>query len=218
MEGTLAIILLVVSLILLLAEVFIPSGGLILITALVALVASIWLAWNQWSDEPSILWAYFGTMIVVIPTSVGLMLYWLPRTSWGKRVLLDAPTQEEITGYNDETAQLEQFIGKQGESLTLMNPGGMVLVEGERHHAESQGLLIEPRQPIEVVAVSGNRLVVCEISPEEMAPQQPADSEPSDQDSAGQSPTGDLPDSPGSSFGKDEVADDRPLDFEVPQS
>ena len=50
-----AIILLVIGLVLLVGEIFIPSGGMILITSGVCLVASIWFAWKAWAGPESIL-------------------------------------------------------------------------------------------------------------------------------------------------------------------
>ena len=41
------------ALALLVAEFFIPSGGMILIVALSATAASIWCAWNAWWYDPT---------------------------------------------------------------------------------------------------------------------------------------------------------------------
>ena len=40
----------------------------------------------------------------------------------------------------------------------------MVLVEGERMHSESEGMLIDPDQAVEIVGINGNRLVVRRLS------------------------------------------------------
>jgi membrane-bound ClpP family serine protease len=193
-NSQLAILLLVVSLVLLVAEVFIPSGGMILISALVCLVASVWFAWRAWGDNPAAWWTYIASVIIIIPSVAGGILYWFPKTSMGKRVLLEAPSLEEVTAYDDEAARLQKLVGERGETLTLLNPGGIVMVAGERHHCESEGLMIEPREPVEVVRVSGNRLVV-----------RPA--RKPDEGDAG-------PDS----RGFEQRTDDRSLDFEVPYS
>jgi membrane-bound ClpP family serine protease len=191
-NSTFAILLLVVSLVLLVAEVFIPSGGMILITAIVCLVASVWFAWRAWADYPAAWWTYIASVIILIPSAVGSLLYWFPKTSMGKRILLEAPTLEEVTAYDDEAARLRKLVGEKGETLTLLNPGGIVMVAGERHHCESEGLMIEPRESVEVVRVSGNRLVV-----------RPATRR-------------DDPDAGPSAPHAGDRSDDRSLDFEVP--
>lgn len=203
MDGTLAIILLVVCLALLAVEVFIPSGGLILVTALASLAGSIWLGWRAWSETPPVFWLFIATIIVLVPTAIGVTLYWFPRTEMGKRMLLDGPSLDEVTGYTEETNRLSALIGKQGKSLTLMNPGGLVLVDGERHHSESVGLLIEPGEPIEVVGISGTRIVVRRATETSEAPK---DAEPPQTEEAVASI--DRPDKP--------ISEDRPVDFEMP--
>lgn len=215
MDGTLAIVLLAVCLGLLLAEVFIPSGGLLLVTALVALAGSIWLAWRAWSEEPLLWWSYIGSVVVILPSSVGAILYWLPRTNWGKRILLEAPAPEEVVGYAEETEKLRQLIGRQGRTLTLMTPGGMVRVGEERYHAQSEGLLIEAGKPIEVVDISGNHLVVREVAAEESAA---SDSESSpERISPAQMDDGRNNREKEADIPPDATAGGKRLDFEVPQ-
>lgn len=207
-SGIFAIVLLVVSLALLLAEVFIPSGGLILVMAIVSLVGSIWFAYRAWWDDPVLWWAYIASIVIVVPASVGGLLYWFPRTTMGKRILLEAPDLADLSGYNEEQAQLQQLVGKTGKSLTLMNPGGMVLVNGGRYHSESQGLMIEPGEPIEVVGISGNRLVVrqSDATAAKVPTNESAETPPVS------APAEETPDT------QPTAADDRALDFEVPQS
>lgn len=190
----LAILLLIVCLVLLVAEVFIPSGGMILVTAGVCLTASVWFAWKAWwPDYPLAWWAYLGSVVIAIPAVVGGGLYLFPRTPMGRRVLLDAPNLEDVTAHAEEAERLQQLVGRRGQSMTLMNPGGIVLVNGERHHCESEGLLIEPRTEVEVVGVSGTRLVVRRYVP--VAEADVADDSPL---------SGGLPDP------------EEPLDFDLP--
>ncbi len=207
----LAIILLVIALCLLTAEVFIPSGGMILITALVCLSASVWFAWRAWGDSPVAWWSYIATLIILIPAIGSGVIYWFPHTTMGKRMLLDGPELTEVVPYSEEVHKLSQLIGHRGKSMTLLNPGGMVIVEGERYHCESQSLIIEPDEEIEVVGVSGTRLVVRPATtPVSRPPSEPRLPEDTTLDKTrtnnGESPPGDT------------IADDWPLDFEVPHS
>ena len=85
----------------------------------------------------------------------------------------------------------------------MLNPGGLVLVEGERHHCEGDGMMIDPQETVEVIGVSGNRLVVRPATPDVEDVKTPAIDEPKSA----------IPqDSP---FEEDQP-DDRPLDFEYP--
>lgn len=192
--SSLAILLLLVGLAFIIMEVFIPSGGMIMILSVLAIVSSIWCATKAWwYDDPTLWWAYILSLLLLIPSAVGGAFYMLPRTAIGRKFLLEGPTSEEVTPYAAEQQRLQQMVGMHGTTLTMLNPGGLVLVDRERMHCESEGMrLLEPDEDVIVVAVKGNRLVV-----------RAADAEPK---------TIKPP------FTRDEeIADERPLDFDVPQ-
>ena len=159
--GVAALLLLVIGLALLIAEVFIPSGGVILMMAVASLVGSVWFAWSAWWENyPTYWWAYVGSLLVLVPAVLTGAFYVFPRTAWGRRVLLEAPSLEEVTGYAREEEELGRLIGRRGKTLTMLNPGGLVIVDGKRYHAESQGILLDPGEEIEVIARKANRVVV----------------------------------------------------------
>ena len=193
--SALAILLLLAALALLIMEVFIPSGGLISILAIVAVLASIWCAKKAWwSDNPMAWWTYIAALVFLIPAAIGGAFYVFPRTSLGRKFLVEGPSPEEVTAYADEEQRLRELVGRHGTTLTLMNPGGLVLVDGERLHCESEGmLLLEPDVDVVVVAVKGNRLVV------RAAPARPDGVEPRFQP-------------------RDDVADESEMDFDVPRT
>lgn len=160
-ESTFAVLLLVVALGLMIAEVFIPSGGMISILVLVSLVGSIWCAWNAWWASNQIAWwAYISSLVLLVPATISGAFYALPRTPMGRRVLLEGPDREEVTPYVEEQNELLSQVGHVGKTVTLLNPGGMVVVNGKRFHCESEGMLLEPDTDVRVVAVKGLRLVV----------------------------------------------------------
>ena len=195
-ESLVAVGLLILGLALIVAEICIPSGGLITIFSVCCFLGSGWFAWQAWGNtSPTIWWSYVGGVLVLVPVTLALALYILPRTSFGKRILLEAPTLEEVTPYQREQQRLASLIGKSGKTLTLLSPGGLVLVEGERMHAETRGLLLEPGEMVKVVAVKGNRIVV-----------QPLPGEPAQE----------MP--PAADERPVQTAADEPLDFDFPQS
>lgn len=192
-----AVLALAVALLLLVAEIFVPSGGVIGMLSLASLGASVWAAWlSWWGTSPALWWTYIASVLVLIPTTLGFAVRFFPNTSWGKKIIHEVPTLEEVTGFQKETEHLRSMIGKVGKTQTLLNPSGFVLVNEERHHCESQGMIIESQVDVEIIAVEGTRLVVKMLK----------------QPSAGGAKT----DSKQSSFGES-VADDV-LDFEIPET
>lgn len=159
--GVAALLLLVIGLALLIAEVFIPSGGVIMITAITCLAGSVWFAWSAWWESyRAFWWAYLASLLILVPVALIGAFYIFPRTAWGRRVLLEGPSLSEVTGYAREDEELNRLIGKRGKTITMLNPGGLVLVEGKRYHAESQGMLLDPGEDVEVIARKANRIVV----------------------------------------------------------
>ena len=65
-----------------------------------------------------------------------------------------------MTPYLKETQRIEKLVGHFGTALTMLNPGGLVSVGGERLHALTEGLSVEPGASIEIVDVRGSRVVV----------------------------------------------------------
>lgn len=203
--GVAALLLLVLGLALLIAEVFIPSGGVIMITAITCLAGSVWFAWSAWWESyRAFWWAYLAALFVLVPSALTGAFYVFPRTAWGRRVLLEGPSLSEVTGYLREEEELTGLIGKRGKTMTMLNPGGLVLVEGKRYHAESQGMLLDPGEEVEVIARKANRIVV-------RVPRTPAPAEASakpDERAAAEDPF--VPEA--------SDRERRPLDFDFPES
>lgn len=178
--GVYAIVLLVAGLLILVCEVFIPSGGFLAVVTTVVLVLSAVCAFAAWFEEhPAVWWTYCALLVLLIPTTLGSTFYMLPKTSVGKRVLLEAPELSDVEPFVEESARLEKLVGRRGLAQTLLNPGGMVLIEGERLHAFTEGILVEPQTDVEVLEIRGTRLLVRPVEPSELTGDDVADGDPS---------------------------------------
>jgi membrane-bound serine protease (ClpP class) len=154
-----AIALLLTTLVLLFLEVLIPSSGLIFCAAMVCLIGSVWAAWDAWWGSNSVYWwIYVASVCVLIPTSIGMAIYAWPYTPIGR--MAEPPSEAEVTPYLEEQRRLERLVGHLGEVITPLNPAGIVRVDGQRLHANSEGLLIPVGDTIRVLSVQGNRVVV----------------------------------------------------------
>lgn len=152
-----AMILFVIGLTLAVLELFIPSGGILGVTALLALVAAVWMAFHRgpWTGL-----GFLAGVVVLVPGAVALALRWWPDTPLGRRILLRAPKSDEVLPDTDQRRELKSLIGKVGEARTLMTPAGAVHVAGRTIDAISVGVAIEPGQRVRVVEVRGTRVVV----------------------------------------------------------
>ena len=173
----LAFVLLAISVFLFAAEFFIPSGGLITVLAISSLVASILFAGQAWwSDSQGYFWSFVAAAFVLVPLSILGAIEILPRTAWGRHVTLEPPEGDVTTGYEEEMDFLEAQVGRTGITVTVLNPGGMVEVDGERLHCEGEGMMLESGEVVEVTGLRGNRL---RVRPTER-PLGSADSDPDD--------------------------------------
>lgn len=156
-----ALLLIALGVLFILAELTIGSDGSMTLMAALCWLAAAWFAWEGWASRLGWeWWAYLLGVVVGIPLAVGGVLAVLPYSAAGRK-LFPTPDPEEICPISEEfDLWRESLIGELAKSLTLMNPGGLILIEGERHHAESQGLPIEPGQVVEIIDVRSNRFIV----------------------------------------------------------
>jgi membrane-bound ClpP family serine protease len=148
-----AVVLLVVGCGILVLEIFIPSGGLLSFLAFVALVASLIVAFNQ-SVTTGL--SFMAISVLAVPLAIGIAFKLWPKTPMGKAILGELPTEEE-TRPDDPRREL---VGRVGVAQSLMLPSGAVLIDGKLIDAVSQGIAIDPGQPVVVVEVKANRVMV----------------------------------------------------------
>lgn len=188
---------------LIVAEFFIPSGGVIALSCAGSFVASVVCAHSAWyQSSPKLFWAFSLGLGVLIPSFLAFFLRTLERTSLGNNLLLPKIDPKDVTPYQAESEQLDRLIGRIGTTVTPMNLGGMVRVENERLHAISEGFMLPAGEPVEVIGVRGNHIVVKRVSPR--VPNQPAPLT--------------TPENPASAESVDKAPDEpERLDFDVPQ-
>jgi len=146
--GVLAIIL----------EVFVPSAGIIGIAGLGSIIASIVIAYQRLGNLIGSI--YLAVVLVLVPVFIVLYFRFFPRSPVG-RWLISQDRQEPDKGYSSFTPEkYTDLIGKEGTSLTILRPVGMVRIDGQKYSAVTGGEFIEKDKPIKVVKVEGSRVVV----------------------------------------------------------
>jgi membrane-bound serine protease (ClpP class) len=152
-----SIVLLLLGLGLIALEIFIPSGGVLSILAALAVIASIAVAFTGgWLTGTLML---LSTMII-LPLVIAAAIRWWPETPIGRLVVLQTPTSDEVLPERPEYQDLKSLIGRCGVAKTKMLPSGAVVIDGKTYDALSEGMAIDPGQPIRVTAVRTNRIVV----------------------------------------------------------
>jgi membrane-bound ClpP family serine protease len=163
--STWAFILLALAVCLLIAEVFIPTGGAIGVASTVSIVAAIicaWMAW--WESNPRAFWLYLGGMAIVLPVTIVVAFQFWPNTPIGKRAILHAPAPEEIASFVAQEEKHKSLVGKVGETVTMLNPAGMASIDGERVHCQSEGMILDAGTRVVVIAARLNGVVVRKVA------------------------------------------------------
>ncbi len=167
-----SIMLLAIGFSLIALELFIPSGGLLGVLAAVAILGSVIVGFNYrvWLG---------GTMLIVtailIPVMFSLFVKYWPKTPLGRLIFSPPLTSDEVMPKTEEYQGLSQLIGRRGKAASKMLPSGDVKIDGRRYDAVSDGMPIEIGQPVRVVAVRTNRIVVRPVDPDEPPPRTEAD-------------------------------------------
>lgn len=168
-----AILLMVVGCVLVVLEVFIPSGGIISILAAVSFLASIFLAFQPGpTTGPAIGLIFTATTVLAVPTLVALAFKYWPKTPLGKAFLGELPKESDVLPEDTRRA----LVGRVGIARSKMLPSGTVEIDGQMIDAVTQGRAIEPGTYVVVSEVRANRVVVRPASTD----QRPAHQHPSD--------------------------------------
>ena len=162
-----AILLLVLGTALAVLEIFFPSAGILAFLSAAALVAAIAMGFLQGMLAGIlILLAALGGL----PTVIVLGFKYWPKTAMGRRVLLMAPTSEDVLPDNPEKKTLKELIGRVGHAKSTMLLSGVIVIDGRTVDAVSESMPIEAGQAVRVVQVRGHGVVV---RPTDEAPAQP---------------------------------------------
>lgn len=148
---------LAVGLLLLVAEVFIPSGGLIGVLAVGFLGVSLYLAFSTTSHGL----VFLIVTVVLMPLMLMLAVYLWPRTPMAKYLFLNPPSPEDVAPDSQDLV-LERLVGQFGRTLTPLRPSGRVDFEGRRFEGVSEEGLIPSGVLVRAVQVRSGRLVVRE--------------------------------------------------------
>jgi len=139
-------------------EVFVPSAGIIGIAGLGSIIASVVIAYQRLGNLIGSI--YLAVVLVLVPVFIVLYFRFFPRSPVG-RWLISQDRQEPEKGYSSFTPEkYVDLVGKEGTSLTILRPVGMVRIDGQKYSAVTGGEFIEKDKPIKVVKVEGSRIVV----------------------------------------------------------
>ncbi len=153
-----AIALLLVAFALIVAEIFLPSGGALSMVAAFLLVVSVIAAVLH---DTTIGLVYLIAVLVLTPKfAIMVLKLVLPRTAVGERMIHRgnpvSDTERRAVVHEEKT-----LVGHVGQTVTPLRPGGRAEIAGESRDVVTQnGEMVDVGKSVHVVEVSGNRIVV----------------------------------------------------------
>ncbi|MCP4673468.1 MAG: serine protease [Desulfobacula sp.] len=149
----LPVLLQAIGILVIIAEIFIPSLGILTVIALAVLSYSLYIVFTSISTTAGVV--FTGLDIILVPLIVFL----------GIKILAKSPLalKRELSRQNGVVSQkekLEAYINIKGKAVTDLRPAGMALINSQRVDVVTDGEYIDADTAVIVTGVSGNRIVV----------------------------------------------------------
>jgi len=152
---------------LLVFELFVTPGfGIAGALGIVALVAALVMSLGG-GGATAAFWLTAAARVVfaLLFALVGalLLLRFMPRTPVGRALVLE-DTLSSARGYTAAREEEHRLVGRTGRTISPLHPSGFAEIDGERVDVVAEGEHIDPGEPVRVVRVDGNRVVVRRIA------------------------------------------------------
>jgi membrane-bound serine protease (ClpP class) len=154
----LAYLLIVVGFVLMAAELFIPSFGILTVLSIAAIGGGIFMVFYYGDATLGVL-TLVGVFIA-LPTLGSVVLHIWPRTALGRRFVLAAPGEEETLASTAINKELEQLRGRLGRALSPLRPSGVVDFDGQHVDCLTEGMMVEEGEWVRCLDVRAGRVLV----------------------------------------------------------
>lgn len=151
--------LILVGLLLLVAELFIPSSGILFVLAMCGLIGGVTMTFLYGGDH-YLGWITLLGLFVVVPLLGRIMFVLWPRTAVGRHLLLQGPEEDATVASMPVNVELEQLRNKTGRALSDLRPAGVVDFEGKRIDTITEGMMVEAGEWVRCIDVRAGRVVV----------------------------------------------------------
>jgi membrane-bound serine protease (ClpP class) len=147
------IILQLVGVVVVIAEIILPSGGILSIVALGVFGYSLFIVFNETSKTVGFVFVVADLVLIPVLVIAGLKL--LARSPVTLRKTL---SREE--GISSQPSDLDSYMDMQGTAVTDLRPAGTAVINGKRVDVVTRGEYLEKGSAIIVTTVTGNQIIV----------------------------------------------------------
>ena len=153
MTPTLLIIVLVLGVLLLALEIVAIPGGIAGLFGILLTGFGVWQSYLMWGDT-------VGNIILCVCAAItAIMLAIFLKAKTSKIFSLNEESDSSV----NHVDSVSLAVGTRGTTVARLAPTGKALFNGQLVEVHAINKFIDPDRPIEVVAVEGYRIDVCEI-------------------------------------------------------
>jgi membrane-bound serine protease (ClpP class) len=157
MNLTLGYVLIAAGFLLLGAELFVPSFGILLVIAVALIVVGVAMVF-QVSTTAGLVTLI--AVFVAIPLLGGVLVSLWPRTPLGRRFVLTMSHEDDTVAALPENQDLEQLRGRIGRTMSALRPAGVVDFDGRRIDSITEGMMVDPDQWVRCIDVKAGKVIV----------------------------------------------------------
>ena len=149
----LPIILQLVGTLVIIAEIIIPSGGILSILAAAIFGYSLYLVFANISASAGL--AFIIADLILVPILIYIGIKFIAKSPVTLRTRLSRKD-----GVTSQSEEMNDYLGRQGQAITDLRPSGVANINGTRLDVVTRGEYIEKQTQIIVIAVRGNQIIV----------------------------------------------------------
>ncbi|MBQ8200450.1 MAG: hypothetical protein IJZ74_01640 [Clostridia bacterium] len=142
---------------LLILEAFMPGFGLPGFSGIVLECITLVLTWKEHGAV-----ATLGMLLVVLAVlaiAISMSLRSATNGKLSRSKLIHNETESNEAGYR-ATQDLEVFVGREGQTTTVLRPTGIADFEGVRLNVSSEGDYIQAGTKVRIIKVEGSKILV----------------------------------------------------------
>lgn len=154
-----ALVLFLIGVVLLIGEILIPTGGFMVVGALLFFAAGVGtILYYGTTAEAAVA---LGGLAVGLPASGIVAVYAWRRLSIGSA--LDSGIADASAVKMPQIAGLENLKGRVGKTVSTMRPSGIVEFDGRRVDAMTEGIMLDAGVWVRCLDVKGGKVVVRQL-------------------------------------------------------
>jgi len=155
----LAYVLIILGILMLVAELFLPTSGVLVVLSLCAIVFGVVMTFI-YGEDPTTGVITLVCVFIALPLLGGLVFHYWPKTRVGRQFFLNGPDEDATIASMPVNTELESLRGRFGRAISALRPAGVVEFDGKRIDTITEGMMVDPGQWVRCIDVKAGKVIV----------------------------------------------------------